>query len=72
MESPKRSVRLELTERAAATLNELVDLHEEGIKDAQQATIEDRTLEKPEELLELSGGYADTLVDLEEIRRQLK
>ena len=71
MASDESPVTLQLTGRQKATLTELIDHYEEGVKDAREATIEDHSLDKVEDLLELSGGYADSLADLQSIRTQL-
>jgi hypothetical protein len=67
----KPSVTLQLTDRQARLLVEMVDHYGEGIKDAITATTEDRSLEGIDDLLELTGGYAAALFDLKEMRKQL-
>ena len=65
------SVTLQLTERQKRLLVEMLDHYGEGVKDAIAATTEDGSLENLGDLLEITGGYANALFDLREMRNQL-
>lgn len=66
---PERTV--EVTERGAQLMVDVIDMYIEGIADAQQATIEDSSLGDLETLLKVCGGYTETVTELNNIRRQL-
>jgi hypothetical protein len=65
------AVTLQLTDRQQRLLVEMIDHYDEGIRDAITATTEDGSLKEIDDLLELTGGYANALFDLQEMRKQL-
>lgn len=70
-EQDEPSVTLQLTDRQKRLLVEMVGHYSEGIRDAITHTTNDRSLGSVNDLLELTGGYANALFDLEEMEKQL-
>lgn len=66
--APKRTV--EVTERGAQLMVDIIDMYVEGIDDAQRATIEDNSLGDLETLLKICGGYTETVEELRKLRSQ--
>jgi hypothetical protein len=64
-------VTLQLTGQQRRLLRELLDMNIEGMIDGQNHTIADHSLQKWEELLDLSAGFDESKGLLEDIQRQL-
>lgn len=64
-------VTLQLTGRQKRLLRQMCEHYTEGIREAISATTEDTSLEGIDDLLALTGGYANALSDLGEMEKQL-
>jgi hypothetical protein len=64
-------VTLQLTGRQKRLLRQMIEHYSEGVQEAITATTEDTSLEDIEDLLTLTGGYANALSDLAEMEKQL-
>lgn len=61
----------ELNEPERVVIVDLVDRELEGISDARESTIEDRSITTPEQLNYLMSGYDDSIQTLRSIREKL-
>ena len=66
-----RGVTVRLTQKEAQFVLDCLDVFEDGLEGARDATIEDDSLTALEQLIELSAGYSEDRNTVDEIRRKV-